>query len=225
MGKTALGFALVLYDSADPLGPAAAAASSLHLLVLPAILGSAVARRDLRALHVLAAAALHELLCAALKAAAADPRPAGCEKTDYGMPSSHALLWAYLATLAARPLLAPRDPLAWRCLRGRGEMAALSLRAAGAAAAAAAVAWSRVRLGYHTPRQVAAGLALGALLGAAWESAGAAALRARVSQWAERTRAARSAGWCDLSGLAGLERAHAEATDALRRRQVASRGR
>ncbi len=87
-----------------------------------------------------------------LKIIVAAPRPAGglVEVTGYGFPSGHAAGIMFLALSAC--LLATNLPRLWRYV----------VYAAGVALAVA-IATSRVYLSVHTPLQVFAGLALGAL--------------------------------------------------------------
>lgn len=93
------------------------------------------------------------------------------------MPSSHAQFVAFWSVSCALFLLVRHRPVDTPArLRGRGgasssrpwsvaERVAVS---AAAAALAALTAWSRVYLGYHTPRQVVAGCAAGLLSAVAW---------------------------------------------------------
>ena len=81
----------------------------------------------------------------------------------YGMPSSHAQLAWFAATLSLARLL--------RCRRANpgARFDPISVACAFASAPlAAAVAASRVRLGYHSIEQVIAGSLAGCLVGAMW---------------------------------------------------------
>ena len=123
-----------------------------------------------------------EALNFALKRLIKEERPARTYGKGYGMPSSHAQFAAYFAVSAALFLLVrhsppppPSSPPGDRRARNsrndhhtpmsRTERAAWS---ALALVLAAAVAWSRIYLKYHTPRQVAVGCVAGALSAVAW---------------------------------------------------------
>lgn len=96
------------------------------------------------------------------------PRPPSKSgKTTYGMPSTHSASIGFMATYLTlacifllphrrlqRLLDMARVPAEWSWL----ERAGFSTLAIGFASS---VWWSRVRLGHHTPAQVAAGAALG----------------------------------------------------------------
>ena len=129
-----------------------------------------------------------------VKKAVKQPRPAAtcallgnCHK--HGMPSSHSAVMAFAATTALLVYLHRR-----RSRSGAGSIAHMAAGGAGTsgrrdagggsvaqlsravelvqvlllALLAAAVAYGRVYLGYHSAAQVAAGLALGSCLAAAW---------------------------------------------------------
>lgn len=144
------------------------------------------------------------------------PPPAG-----YGMPSSHAQFVAFWSLSLAlfllvrhRPRPRPRDDgrvdgpdghdqhdqrdqhdhdaAPWsRRARLAVSLAALAL--------AALVAWSRVYLGYHSPRQVLAGALVGALCAAAWFAATALLRRSGWLAWVLDTRPAAALRLRDLA--------------------------
>lgn len=136
-----------------------------------------------------------EALNFALKRLIKEERPSRMNGKGYGMPSSHAQFAAYFAVSAALFLLvrhSPPPPPPPRSDSGRipsrihNPMSRLE-RAAWSALAlvlAAAVAWSRVYLNYHTPRQVVAGCAAGALSAVAWFVATEVARRVGLLTWA-----------------------------------------
>lgn len=137
-------------------------------------------------------------LCTVVKKAVKQPRPAAtcallgnCHK--HGMPSSHSAVVAFAAATALLLYLHRSRASSGSSSGGgrasnNGVAAARTAQRGNAVAAAferlahalpllevlllllltAAVAYGRVRLGYHTPAQVAAGLALGTSLAAAW---------------------------------------------------------
>eukprot|EP00727_Mastigamoeba_balamuthi_P014020 m51a1_g9240 putative probable inactive trna-specific adenosine deaminase-like protein 3-like isoform x1 (963) ;mRNA; f:113237-121960 len=207
--KKPLSFSLVMYEQGDALGQLLALASIAHIGVLGAVAGAAYSRRDLHAAYVLLGACLCEAACTALKHAIEQPRPAGSDRADHGMPSSHAALWSYLAALALLSALRGRP---------RAALTLPMLRAAAACAGAGVVCAGRVYLGYHTAGQVAAGAVLGAALGVAWHAATAGGVvRRRVSPWIESLAVARALHVRDLSQIDGLEQAHYNATLRLRK--------
>lgn len=82
----------------------------------------------------------------------------------YGMPSSHAQFVFFFTTYLALFLLVRfRDAGPTRSpVYERAGLSALGFGCAGA------VAWSRIYLNYHTPKQVAVGCAAGVLFGVVW---------------------------------------------------------
>lgn len=118
------------------------------------------------------------------------------------MPSSHAQFVAFWASsvvlfLLVRhspppPSLSPRGPGGAALHNCRPwSLAERALVSVAAVALAAAVTWSRVYLGYHTPRQVAVGSAAGILTAVAWFAFTAVLRRAGLVAWALETPVAR----------------------------------
>jgi dolichyldiphosphatase len=116
-----------------------------------------------------------EALNFALKRLIKEERPPRINGKGYGMPSSHAqfvTFWSISISLFLlvrhQPPAAP--PAAARRVGAHAPWTMLQRLAlsASSVAVAAAVAWSRVYLGYHTPRQVWAGCAVGALSAVGW---------------------------------------------------------
>jgi dolichyldiphosphatase len=98
--------------------------------------------------------------CKLLKRALNHARPEGAPKADPGMPSSHANSLAFLAVTAALEML-----------RVGGGGAGGAVPAASAVLALGAfLSWLRVRLGFHTPAQVAVGVAFGAGCAVGWHA-------------------------------------------------------
>lgn len=121
------------------------------------------------------------MLSSLLKKVLQQPRPAAtcvllgnCHK--HGMPSSHSAVIAFAAVTAlllfnhrtAAAEAARKQPASPSPLTDRLARAVELLQLQALLALAAAVGYGRVYLGYHSPAQVAAGMALGAALAAAW---------------------------------------------------------
>lgn len=133
----------------------------------------------------------------ALKRLLAHERPAGAPKADPGMPSSHANSLSFLAVTAALEI--------WR-VGGGGGGGGWGAGASASAAAGVAVlslgaflSWLRVRLGFHTPEQVAAGCTFGAACALGWHALAPPALEALAGAAGSE----RAAGAC-LKGVAAL---------------------
>ena len=167
-----------------------ALASLAPIALIVATFGAFFARRELWDAMTLAGILANEMVAQTLKRIFAHPRPPSCARVDFcgthGMPSSHAQLATFAATLATarrrRRRLPP--PVAASAGRERGRPPPPSPPGSGAerdlldeAAVAAswivavAVAESRVYLGYHSLDQVLAGSAVGLIVGAAWARA------------------------------------------------------
>jgi len=155
-----LGVTSVEYDTDDPLGALVALVTLAPVYCVVAYTTSLCVRRDLQTAVMFAGQMLNFGFNFVLKRALDAPRPAGAPPSDDqgGMPSNHAqFVWftAAFGCLFACRMSALRRPVReGMCL--------------GLVGIAAAVAYSRVRLGYHTPDQVAVGAAVGAAAGAAW---------------------------------------------------------
>jgi dolichyldiphosphatase len=159
-----LQFTAVAYEEGDALGHALAWASMAPHVLLVAqltalVLAETAARRRL-ALRVLAGQVANEGLNLVLKRVLREPRPAAATRTDYGMPSSHAQFVAYFLVVFCSVAVSwgttgrPRDRVVALCGCVLALLGALS------------VLVSRVYLGYHSVRQVAAGWAVGVFFGA-----------------------------------------------------------
>lgn len=85
----------------------------------------------------------------------------------YGMPSSHAQFVAFFAVYLALFLLF-RHTFIYSTSRVISDYMVRMVLAFGLCVGAAGVAISRIYLNYHTPRQVLAGCAAGALCAFAW---------------------------------------------------------
>lgn len=155
------------YPEDDFVGTLMAFASLVPISIIVATLGAFLARRELWDLLTLAGILVNEMVAQTLKRVFEQPRPPSCAAVDfchtYGMPSSHAQLAWFAATLSLARLL--------RCRRANpgARFDPISVACAFASAPlAAAVAASRVRLGYHSIEQVIAGSLAGCLVGAMW---------------------------------------------------------
>ena len=93
----------VRYPEDDPLGLAMALASLAPFCMIWTTVGAFMARRELWDLLTLLGILLNEVLAQLLKRHFKEPRPATCELVDFcdthGMPSSHAQLAAFVATM------------------------------------------------------------------------------------------------------------------------------
>jgi dolichyldiphosphatase len=103
-----------------------------------------------------------------LKRVLKEERPARMQNKGYGMPSSHAQFVSFFSlTLALflvfrhtpKPRTEEHTPLS---LASRVGLSGLAVGGAGV------VAWSRVYLGYHTPKQVWVGCLAGAVCAVGW---------------------------------------------------------
>jgi len=104
-----------------------------------------------------------------LKRIIKEERPRRIHGKGYGMPSSHAqfvVFWSIALTLFL--LVRHRPPPAVRNSHRPWSLAQRLLVSLGSQVVAAAVAWSRIYLGYHTPKQVLIGCLAGALSAIAW---------------------------------------------------------
>lgn len=157
------------YPEDDLVGKLMAVASLMPIACIVCTLGAFFARRELWDLLTLLGIFCNEVLAQGLKHYVKEPRPPSCAAVDfcgtYGMPSSHAQLATFAATVATAQLLrrvtaagAPSpsvDPMT-ACL------VALSWPMAFAVGA------SRVYLGYHSLEQVLVGAVVGVAFGGVW---------------------------------------------------------
>jgi dolichyldiphosphatase len=148
----------VRFQEGDIVGQSLALISVVPIFIMAQYVALIAFRRDWQTICFFAGQLLNECLNLCLKVSIRAPRPAGCELSSYGMPSSHSQFMTFLATSIALYLLRrTRCPL-WEKL----------VIISGAGSLAAAVSLSRVYLRYHTSDQVAAGAILGVVAGAAW---------------------------------------------------------
>ena len=106
-----------------------------------------------------------------LKRIIREERPKVHTGKGYGMPSSHAQFVAFWAVSLTLFLLVRHRPRAFSRERGMHNPLTLGTRAMislGVLGTAAAVAWSRIYLSYHTPKQVAVGLIAGSICAVGW---------------------------------------------------------
>ena len=110
-----------------------------------------------------------EALNFALKRFIKEERPKQMYGKGYGMPSSHAQFVAYFSISLMLFLIfrhaPPKYPSASHTPLNMFSRVGLSIMAIGCAAM---VAWSRIYLNYHTPKQVLVGWAAGALSAVLW---------------------------------------------------------
>ncbi|KAK1989993.1 PAP2 superfamily protein [Colletotrichum falcatum] len=134
----------------------------------------------------------------ALKRLIKEERPRRIHGKGYGMPSSHAQFAAYWSVSLALFLLARHRPASARTHHRPYSLAERLAVSAAALALAAAVAWSRVYLDYHTPRQVLVGCLAGSVCAVGWFMATAAARDFGLLAWALQTPPARLFRFRDL---------------------------
>lgn len=115
----------------------------------------------------------------------------------YGMPSSHAQFVAFFSVTLTLFLLCRHVPHPTETHTPFSFFQRLLLSLC-ALAGAAAVAWSRIYLSYHTPKQVLAGCAAGALFALFWFSFTTYLRRAGWIEWALETWIARELRVRDL---------------------------
>ncbi|KAM4056097.1 PAP2 superfamily protein [Hirsutella rhossiliensis] len=194
----------VYYDADDPvsLGCAYLALLPQALCVVYATL--ILSTREAEIALAFAGQLACEALNFALKRLIKEDRPRRIHGKGYGMPSSHAQFVAFWSLSLAlfllvrhRPQTAPSPSSSARALSLGARHRPWSLLerllvSLAAAALAALVAWSRIYLGYHTPRQVFAGTAAGALSAIAWFLATAHLRRSGFLAWALDTPLARA---------------------------------
>lgn len=126
-----------------------------------------------------------EALNFALKRLIKEERPKQMYGKGYGMPSSHAQFVAYFSISLTLFLLLRHTPPAKRTpthtplsLSVRIGLSVLALINAGL------VAWSRIYLNYHTPKQVFMGCVAGAVSGVGWFLITTALRRSGLLGWA-----------------------------------------
>lgn len=106
-----------------------------------------------------------------LKRIIREERPKVHTGKGYGMPSSHAQFVSFFAVHLALFLLVRHKPRQFSKQKGMhnpmtlGRRAVISLVVLGTAAT---VAWSRIYLSYHTPKQVAVGILAGTISAVGW---------------------------------------------------------
>lgn len=154
-----------------------AVASLMPVSIVVCTCGAFFARRELWDLLTLVGILCNEILAQTLKRVVEEPRPPSCAAVDfcktYGMPSSHAQLATFAATLATLHLRRRRAgclPTAAAAGTSPGRLDdPLSALLVGLTwPVAAAVGMSRVYLGYHSQAQVLVGSVVGVAFGCLW---------------------------------------------------------
>lgn len=174
----------VHYDPADPISYFCAflALVPQGLCVVYATL--IWSTREIEILLLFTGQMLCEALNFALKRILKEERPKVMQGKGYGMPSSHAQFVAFFSVSLGLFLLGRHRP------KGRseshtplslGSRVVLSMLAL---AAAGTVAWSRIYLSYHTPKQVAVGLLAGSVIAVGWFLVVAAVRQLGLLEWA-----------------------------------------
>lgn len=112
----------------------------------------------------MACEALNFLLKRVLK----EERPLKMQGKGYGMPSSHSQFVAFFSLSLTLFLLFRHVPKEPTSSHAPLSMASRFFLSACALAAAGLVAWSRIYLNYHTPKQVLVGVAAGLMISSGW---------------------------------------------------------
>mmetsp|Transcript_2700 Transcript_2700/g.8183 ORF Transcript_2700/g.8183 Transcript_2700/m.8183 type:complete len:219 (+) Transcript_2700:147-803(+) len=154
--KTPLSWTYVLYESGDTVGFLMAMVALSPLFIFTSLATVVLVRRELHAVMCAAGLVANDVLSNVLKKTlsllpalgSVAFRPAGCERTDGGLPSSHAQFAAFLVGYGSQCLQ----------LRFWWILLALYLHLG-------LTMFGRVYLGYHTVLQVVVGAALGILNG------------------------------------------------------------
>ena len=170
----------VRYPEDDPLGLAMAIASLAPFCMIWTTVGAFMARRELWDVLTLLGILANEVLAQALKRHFKEPRPATCELVDFcdthGMPSSHAQLAAFVATLTTLHFVRRREEFMVFCRWNKREASGRAGHTDPMTLALVLIAWpmaglvcaSRVYLGYHSVQQVVAGTCVGCVFGAVY---------------------------------------------------------
>ena len=160
-----------------------AVSSLMPISIVVCTFGAFFARRELWDLFTVVGIFFNEVLAQTLKHIVKEPRPASCAAVDfcttYGMPSSHAQLSTFAATLATLHLTRRRRSA--RVGRGSGSSGE-GRRGRVVDPLTATLVWSswpvalatgisRVYLGYHSTEQVIVGSVVGVAFGAVWHEA------------------------------------------------------
>ncbi|KAI9316770.1 dolichyl pyrophosphate phosphatase [Dichotomocladium elegans] len=156
---TSLSLTHVQFNPDDFISYAFAYITLLPLAILVFYASVIASRREVAGIVMLLGQLTNEVLNAILKESFQIARPHSHLGTGYGMPSSHAQFMGFFAVYGTLYLWThiKLDHIAYKNF--------ISLALAGLAAL---VAYSRIYLGYHTPTQVAVGMAIGCTYGACW---------------------------------------------------------
>jgi dolichyldiphosphatase len=135
-----------------------------------------------------------EVLNFALKRLIKEERPPRMNGNGYGMPSSHAQFVTFFAvSMAFFLLLRHRPPGPGRRKNNHTPMTMLerAFWSTMGLLGASTVAWSRVYLNYHTPKQVLVGCTAGVVIAVAWFIVTSILRRIGLVAWAMETPIAR----------------------------------
>ena len=158
---THLDFTHVFYDPSDLLSLPLAISSLIPQLILVVYTTQFFCRREIETCLMVAGQVLSELLNELLKSVIRQPRPHLELGSGYGMPSAHAQFMAFYAAYLT----------AWTLAHAHFSPLKKALRITWVVGLCALVSYSRVYLNYHTPAQVAVGIAVGVLFGLGWHRA------------------------------------------------------
>jgi dolichyldiphosphatase len=159
-----------------------------------------------------------------LKRIVDQPRPPTSDRSGPGMPSDHAQLSFFLAVYTALWLASGRVTILSPSLDGprrlRNSRLLTAVQGIGIVLAAL-VAWSRVRLGYHTTAQVCAGALVGAATARAWWGLTEAWIRPNIFPAVEASVWAQTLCAKDSSSVQDVLRVEYDASRSARRRSHA----
>ncbi|KAJ3177282.1 hypothetical protein HDU87_004533 [Geranomyces variabilis] len=150
----------VQFDPADPIGMLMAYISLAPLALLISYATLIAFRRDLATCLMLLGQLTNEGVNFVAKRIVREARPTEYLGNGYGMPSSHS---QFVAFFAAYVTIYSVKRLKF------GHAAWKPLICAGAIIMAGLVAYSRIRLSYHTSKQVIVGLTVGTLFAFIWD--------------------------------------------------------
>ena len=158
LGKRALHWTFVVYDSGDRLGKLLALTTLAPIFVIVALVAVSLACREVHVILMLVALLWNDGLNAAIKTVIRQPRPqtaliASEGTLEFGMPSAHSQFMAFFAVYLIILFRARK----WTLLVSHETLILL----AGTVLTAACTIASRAYLGYHTVEQVVVGTLVG----------------------------------------------------------------
>ncbi|KAJ2245490.1 hypothetical protein GGH97_002827 [Coemansia sp. RSA 475] len=146
------------YQDGDHFGELLALVSLAPIFIIVAETTIVFSRREITGILLLCGQLLNELFNLVLKLAICEPRPHEHLGDGYGMPSSHSQFMGFFAVYV---LMYFESQITTNIVQKRCVQI-------GAIVLSVLVVVSRVYLGYHTLRQVLAGVGIGVVAGIAW---------------------------------------------------------